>query len=431
MPDETSSSATSHVRARKSMHNGWSAWGARVIFACVAGFFAAGCGASQKTKSTTENIDDLPVTQVFEMDTVVIRASDIEDDDDIDLRNVFDEASAYFQAGDYARALRLYDRVYRAADELIWRKAALYNVGLCYENQAQWERAAQTFDRVIEAFPTTTEGRDAYFRLAEMLAQLGEFQRIVPLMTEVLLRPDLTEDRRIEGLVRKGTAYVELRKFAEAEKTLRTAIDFDERTRRKALDEGRRYERSRLATTGIAQAQYLIGRIYHEIFSEIRMVLPVERYKKDLADKDALFHQALKEYTAAVRTGNHYWAPQAGFQIGKLYEDYYFDILASEVPQHFTQEHRDIYFEELRKFLKPGLDSALQMYERALGMAYRMGSQDDVVEDLLQHLLSLESYAKTQAGWEEEHVAIFEGRHPHSPHPAQDMVFRHEVVGNK
>src|SRR5690625_7433333 len=95
---------------------------------------------------------------------------------------------------------------------------------------------------------------------------------------------------------------MELSKFAEAKKTLRTAIDFDERTRRKALDEGRRYERSRLATTGIAQAQYLIGRIYHEIFSEIRMVLPVELYKKDHADKDALFNLPLKELTAVLRT---------------------------------------------------------------------------------------------------------------------------------
>lgn len=384
-----------------------------------------GCGASQQTNARSETPDEQPVAQTFEMDPIVIRAS--AEDEEINLHNTFEEASAYFQAGDYPRARRLYQRVYNASDELIWRKAALYNIGLSYENEKNWERAAQLFDRTIDEFPTTTEGRDAYFRLAEMLAQLGEFQRIVPLMTEVLLRPDLNDDRRIEGLVRKGTAYVELRQFADAETVLSAAIDFDERSRKKALDEGRRYTRSKLASTGIAQAKYLLGRIYHEIFSEIRMVLPVERYKKDLADKDALFHQALKEYTAAVRTGNHYWAPQAGFQIGQLYEDYYFDILASEVPQHFTQEHRDIYFEELRKFLEPGLKSALQMYERALGMAYRMGSQDDVVEDLLTHLLDLENYAQTQRGWKEEHVAVFEGKHPHSPNPAQDMVFRGDI----
>lgn len=399
------------------------------IFIAVLCVAIVGCGGTQQAREQTESSDDASVTQVFEMDPIVIRAS--ADDEDIDLHNTFEEASAYFQAGDYARARRLYRRVYDASDELIWRKAALYNIGLAHENEGAWERAAQVFDQVIDAFPTTTEGRDAYFRLAEMLAQLGEFQRIVPLMTEVLLRPDLNDDRRIEGLVRKGTAYVELRQFADAEKVLSTAIDFDERSRKKALDEGRRYERGKLASTGVAQAKYLRGRIYHEIFSEIRMVLPVERYKRDLADKDALFHQALKEYTAAVRTGNHYWAPQAGFQIGQLYEDYYFDILASEVPQHFTQEHRDIYFEELRKFLEPGLKSALQMYERALGMAYRMGSQDDVVEDLLTHLLALENYAETQEGWEEEHIAVFEGRHPHSPHPAQDMVFRSDVAAKK
>lgn len=397
---------------------------------CV-GMLLAACGARQTTDDAALDSDGFQVAQVFEMDTIVIRASADDDEEepqpDIDLRNTFDEANAYFQAEDYVRAIRLYTRVFNASDELIWLKASLYNIGLSYENMGDWERAAYTFDELIDLFPTTDEGRDAYFRLGEALAHLGEFQRIVPLMVEVLKRPDLNDDRRIEGLVRQGTAQVELREFAAAETVLRNAIEFDERSRKRALEEGRRYERGRLANTGIAQAKYLIGRIYHEIFGEIRMVLPVERYKKDLADKDALFHQALKEYTAAVRTGNAYWAPQAGFQIGKLYEDYYFDILASEVPQTFTQEHRDIYFSELRKFLAPGLKSALQMYERALGMAYRMGSQDDVVEDLLEHVLALQEYQDDHEQWAAEHVAVFEGRHPHSPNPAREMVFRDEV----
>lgn len=396
-----------------------------VCFALLLG----ACGARQNNDDADAMHGD-EVVQVFEMDTIVIRASPDDDEylrPDINLRDTFDEASAYFQAEDYVRAIRLYERVLDAADEMIWQKAAMYNIGLSYEHMGDWERAAQTFNEVIDIFPTTDEGRDAYFRLGEALAHLGEFQRIVPLMVEALQRPDISDDRRIEGLVRKGTAEVELRQFAAAETTLRSAISFDENSRARALEEGRRYERGRLANTGIAQAKYLIGRIYHEIFSEIRMVLPVERYKKDLADKDALFHQALKEYTAAVRTGNAYWAPQAGFQIGKLYEDYYFDILASEVPKTFTQEHRDIYFTELRKFLAPGLKSALQMYERALGMAYRMGSQDDVVEDLLEHVLSLQAYEDDVERWAEEHVAVFEGRHPHSPNPAREMVFREDV----
>lgn len=404
----------------------------KLLFAALLiGLLLGGCAARQKSDDSDSTTDAIEVTQVFEMDTIVIRASPDDDEEDpppdINLRNTFDEAGAYFQAEDYVRAIRLYTRVLDASDELIWQKAAMYNIGLSYENMGYWERAARTFDELIDLFPTTDEGRDAYFRLGEALAHLGEFQRIVPLMVEVLQRPDLSDDRRIEGLVRQGTAQVELRQFATAETVLRNAIEFDERSRKRALEEGRRYERGRLASTGIAQSKYLIGRIYHEIFSEIRMVLPVERYKKDLADKDALFHQALKEYTAAVRTGNAYWAPQAGFQIGKLYEDYYFDILASEVPQRFTQEHRDIYFTELRKFLAPGLKSAVQMYERALGMAYRMGSQEDVVEDLLEHVLMLQEYETDEERWAEEHVAVFEGRHPHSPNPAREMVFRDEV----
>lgn len=407
----------------------------RLVLICIAVLFAgfsAACGARQAKPDAIDTALARGDVATIDMEPLVIRAHVGPDGDvqttSVDLRNLFDEATAYYQADDFVNAIRLYQVVLDATDEEIWSKAAMYNSGLAWEGLGAWEEAAQTFDDIIRFFPTSKEARDAHFRLGEALAWLGEFQRIPSLMTAALQRPDLTLDRRLEALVRSGTAYFELRKFSDAEAKLQQALLLDESSRAEDLREGRRVERGRVAVSAMAQANFLLGRVYHEIFLEVRMVLPVERYKKDLADKQRLYEQAIDWYTRAVRTGNNYWAPQAGFMIGKLYEDYYFDILASEVPATFTAEQHQIYFDAMREFLAPGLQRAIEMYEQALGMSYRMGSQDDVVDLLLDTVERLKRYREEKLGWEEEHQQIIAGTHPRSPRPASGMVFRHEVT---
>ena len=66
------------------------------------------------------------------------------------------------------------------------------------------------------------------------------------------------------------------------------------------------------------------------------------------------------------------------------------------------------------------------MYEQALGMSYRMGSQDPVIDRLLEAIARLQSYRDSQDGWEEEHLQVIAGAHAHSPRPARNLVFRNE-----
>lgn len=390
---------------------------------------ASACGAKQQPAAEAP-LRESDGIAVIEMEPMVIRAHVAADGTQriaaSALRDLFDEATAYYQAGDYVDAIRLYQIVLDATDEEIWSKAAMYNMGLSWESLGAWEEAAQTFDDIIAFFPTSAEARDAHFRLAEALAWLGEFQRVPPLMTSAMQRPDLDTDRRLEALVRSGTANFELRRFTAAERELGRALTLDEDDRSEAMHAVRAIRRGRVATRAVAQANFLLGRIYHEIFSEIRMLLPVERYKRDLADKQRLFEQALDWYTRAVRTGDVYWAPQAGFMMGKLYEDAYFDILASELPEHFTEEQHQIYFDAMREYLAETLDRSIRMYEQALGMSYRMGSQDPVIDRLLEAIARLQSYRDSQDGWEEEHLQVIAGAHAHSPRPARNLVFRNE-----
>lgn len=393
-----------------------------------------GCAAQRQQARLDRAIDAAIASgtaEHLEFDPIIIQSSVREDGTVVsattDLNALFEEATAYYRAKDYPNAVRLYDRVLEYTDDPLWIRPTMFNRGLSFEGAEDWEDAAADFAEVIRRWPTSRDARDAYFRLAEAYAWIGAFQDIPPLMRSALQRVDLNVDKRIEALVRSGTAYFEMRQFEAAERDFNAAIQLDEVDRQARLDEGRSSIRSNFANGALAQANFILGRIYHEIFSEIRMVLPVERYREDLADKDRLYHQAVEWYTRTVRTGDVDWTVQAGYMLGKINEDYYLDILASEVPSTFGEAELAHYWPAMRDYLAPGLRKASRMYELALGMAYRMGSTSPLIDEMIAAMARIERYLETQEGWEDEHKLIVEGRHPHSPDLLRGTVFRHEV----
>lgn len=407
---------------------------AGLVAILVASLLMQACGAQRQQARADRRIDAAIAAgdyEHIELDPVVIHSNVREDGTVVsattDLNSLFEEGTAYYRAKDYANAVRLYDMVLAYSDDPLWQRPAMFNRGLSLEGAGEWEDAAADFAEIIRRWPTSRDARDAYFRLAEAYAWIGTFQEIPPLMRAALQRVDLTVDRRIEALVRAGTAWFEMRRFEDAEREFTAAIELDVVDREARMNEGRSSIRSNTAGTALAQANFILGRIYHEIFSEIRMVLPVDRYREDLADKDRLYHQAVDWYTRAVRTGDLYWTVHAGYMLGKINEDYYYDILASEVPATFGDEELSHYWPAMREYLDPGMKKAARMYELALGMAYRLGSRDPIVEEMITAIARIERYLERKEGWEEEQRLVVEGRHGHSPDLLRGTVFRHEV----
>lgn len=402
--------------------------------ALVAAVGLSGCGARREFVRQERRIDAAIAAgnvEIMDFDPVVIQATVDEDGSVVttvtDLHAIFEEGVAYYRAQDYARAIDRYDRVLRYTDDPVWIRPALFNRGLAEEGRARWEDAASDYSEVIQRWPTSRDARDAYFRLAECYAWTGAFQEVPRLMRAALQRVDLDVDKRIEALVRTGTAYFEMRRYDEAQREFNAAIQLDEADRESRMAEGRSSIRGANASGALAQANYLLGRIYHEIFAEIRMVLPVERYREDLADKDRLYQQAVDWYTRAVRTGDPYWTVHAGYMLGKINEDYYYDILASEIPSNFGAAELSYYWPGIREFIEPGMRKALRMYEAALSMGYRMGSRDPIMDEMLSSIARIDRYLSTQEGWESEQREVLEGRHSHSPFIRPGMVFRNEV----
>lgn len=395
----------------------------------IAASLLAACGGAQLAGADTP----APVGAEYDFEPMVIAAQQGPDGEittvAADLPDLFGEAGDYLRNDDFGNALRLYELIIENFSDDEYLRATTYNSALALEGLERWDDAAERYRAVIEGWPTTDDARDAFFRLAECHAVLGEFEEIAPLMERVLLRLGLSVEDRIEGHLRWANAMLELRRFDDATEHYRAAIRIQDQARLAWNPEaGRGVDRPlEPGDPLIGHTWFALGRVYHELFSEIRLVLPEERLEADLVGKTQLFEQAQDAYLEAVRTGNPYWAPAAGYMVGQLFEDYYYDVLATEVPDDFSELEVEVYFEQLREFVQPAMERALAIYEHNLAMAYRLGSHNGWVDDTVSSLERVHHYLETREGWEDEHEAIVQRRHPHSAFHAEHMQFRDDL----
>lgn len=368
----------------------------------------------------------------YDFEALVIRASEGDDGayDSVvtDVPQLFDEANDYLRADDFENALRLYALVLDATSDPAYVRVTHYNQGLAYEGLLEFEAAAFEYATVINDWPASEDATFAHFRLAECFAMTGRYERVPELMERVLPRTGLSHVDILEAHLRWGYALLEMREFIGADQQLSRVIQLNERALLSWNPEDPDWTRRPLDRNDpiLAQAYFGRGRIYHELFREIRLVLPEERLTQDLIDKTQLFEQSQEAYLSAVRSGNRYWSPAAGFMVGQLFEDFYFDVLATEVPPEFNELELEVYFQELREFVQPAMERAMAVYENNLAMAYRLGADGVWVEDTLASIERVHTYLQDREGWESEHRLIIEHRHPRSASYADHMQFRNE-----
>ena len=399
----------------------------QLVALCAATTALAACGGAQ----TAVEQGGVEIVS-YEFDPLVFYSETDENGDvvdrEVDLRALFAEAGDYLSADDLENALRLYDIVLEHVADDEYERITLYNSALSLEGLGRYEEAGQRYARIIRGWASTTDAKDAHFRLAECYARLGQYDAVPALMERVLPMITLSVDERVEAHLRWGNALLEMRRFEEAAGQYRDALRTNEDALMRYNPEAGHPDDVPLDDGDplLAHSHFSLGRVYHELFSQVRLVLPEEQLTRDLVDKTQLFEQAQEAYLDAVRTGNPYWAPAAGFMVGQLFEDYYYDVLATEVPDDFNELEREVYFEELREFIEPAMERALAVYENNLAMSYRLGADNEWVDDTLASLERVHTYLRTQPEWEEEHRQVFEGTHPHSPFYVDHMQFRAE-----
>jgi len=320
---------------------------------------------------------------VIEMEPIVVEyvgdAGGEPKTESFDAAELFEAARGRFDGQRFGEAEAIYAKLLRYFPKSRFTRPALYNRGLCLEFLGRHGLAAQLFRRYAQLAESKKERRDGEFRYGFNLVKTGDHPTAIALYTRLLTEPDLGPADRAECRVRRATSLLRLRRYGEAERDLRQSFE----------DVKLAYDNVVLGNDLYAEGHFRRGELYQSLFHEVKLKLPVEKMRVDLADKARFFRQAQSSFLAALNVHHGYWATAAGLKLGELYEEFYRDILDAERPADFNEEERAFYFVELRKALRPLLEQSLTIYEKNITMSQRIGAENEWVNATEERLARL------------------------------------------
>jgi tetratricopeptide (TPR) repeat protein len=364
--------------------------GVRAIAAlgCLGGLIAAGCASSRHAGSggPREELTFEPI--LITGDPELEKLNDEE---------LFAAGSSAFAAQDYRQAERYFDRLTDYYPNSPHRRAALYNSGFAYEKQLKWEEAAARFASLADPARGTGDSLDAAFRLAETQYHLERYPTAIQILTAIADRPELALGQRIEALAQKGICELEAGQPESAEATLRRVLNIHQ-------SEG---EEGQADEYFPAQAQFFLGEIYRLRYEGVNLdpEKGIDTLSQDLEYKAQLLLSAQGHYLRAIRMGNPHWSTASGAQIGMLYENLYTQMVNSPAPKELTGEEADVYRQELRKKIRILVTKAINIYERTLEAAERMGTASVFVARTKDSLQKLKEILVADAPHENEEKA--------------------------
>ncbi len=281
--------------------------------------------------------------------------------DKLNDEELFAAATSFYAAEDYAQAARYFGRIGDFHQSSKHYRPALYNAGLALEKLKAWDDAWARFSVLADA-RGVGDALDAAFRLAE-----GDYppERYAD-------RGDLSSDKRIEARVQQGICELEGGNIEAAELTLRGVLSYWNSVPDKDL----------VDDYFPGQAQFFLGEIFRRHYEDVQLDgnKSTDKLTEDLEYKSELLLSSQGHYLRAIRIGNGYWATAAGNRIGGLYENMYDHMVHAPAPAHLSSEEQQVYRAELRKKIRVLISKAINVYERTLEAAERIGAASPFVQ---------------------------------------------------
>lgn len=345
-----------------------------------------------------------PAKQELQFDAVTVTA-DLELDK-LNDEELFAGGTSAFAANDFKQAARYFGRLVDFHPNSQHRRAALYNAGLAHQRLKEWEEAWHRFSELADPARGQGDALDASFRVAETQYHLERYDEAIQVLTTVADRDDLPVNRRIEARVQQGVCELEAGRTDAAEATLRKAISSYE-----ALA-----DKDEVDDYFPAQAHFFVGELYRLHYEDVKLdpAKGADKLAEDLNYKAELLLSAQGHYLRSIRVGNGYWATAAGSQIGALYEDLYARMVSSPAPSELNAEEAVVYRQELRKKIRVLLTKSINIYERTLETAERIGSQSAFVDRTRESLAKVKALLLADAEGEPAPAPPSSEQEPHT-----------------
>ena len=336
-------------------------------------FFVLACGATSQQQKES----------VVHMEPVIITGNSARPETE------FYTAKEMFDRGRLAKAFDKYEDCVRFFSVVIsdfmntrYGAPAIYNRGLCRERLQDFDGASVDYAQFVEIATDPIDRLDGQFRLLASLVS-GRRDTRALIIAEDLLTLDLPELDRAEVMVKKATILKRLTLTDSALSLLRAA--------------------SRMAkTAGViirdnsvyAEAENVLGQIYLSKMSQIKLVLPLEKMKFQLAEKLDAFRKSQLHFLNSISTHVKGISTNSGELLGRLYAGLYGDLLNAEAPSKLNKLERDVYLEALISKITPVLRNAIKVYEKSISLGHKLGERKAWFERLRLEKSRLESILK-------------------------------------
>jgi hypothetical protein len=330
----------------------------------------------------------------------------------LDPQVLYREAHAAFRDGDLEAAARKYGLIVEHFPTSRYGLVSRFNGGLALEKLARYAEAIPYFEALIAEVPGSKDAHDALFRLAVCQQALEQWDASMTTLDRIL-KPewtDLVPIDQAEAYSLRGLARYRKGDLALAERDFLAALD---------VHHQHMGELVYLGSGPVSRAQFQIGEIYLELFRSIQFRLPLERMAHDLEDKSNYFLKSQNAFLKVVRYHHPDYAVKAGYKLGALFEQYYNDMLAAEVPRDLEAYELQVYFEELKKQVRPLLEKAIDVYERNIQMGERIGQQDEWLRRTEASLGRLKELLKQEGVDEATRALKDNGEKAAPPEPAK------------
>jgi tetratricopeptide (TPR) repeat protein len=301
-----------------------------------------------------------------------------------DAAGLFREGGEAFEQAQYLRAVDRYQLLLAEFPDSSYAPVTRFNLGLALEQLDRHEEALTQYRHLIQQAPSSPDALDARFRSASCLNALRRHAEEAATLREILTITELGREDRLLAQIRLGDALLAAGQLDEAERVYLAVLS---RPEPKGLPAP-----LLLPVSLQAQAQFGKARVEHERFLLQPIRLPQEQMDRDIHDKASSFLRAQAAYLKTIHLKVGEYVAAAGLKVGTLYEDFYRDLLAAPVPPELDAEETEIYFEELRKVIRPLVEQAIHVYERNLTYSERFGLGNDWVDQTRARLERLRRF---------------------------------------
>lgn len=315
----------------------------------------------------------------------------------IDSQERFQAGVEAYRRGDYREAIGHFSVVLEHFPDTDFGARSRYNLGVCQRALEQWREAAQSFTDYLSCCSRDDADRlDALLFIMEAQENQELWEAVLKTGRAIRRLKDAVNDEvRLEMLVRSGHALLEMDELDRAETTLLTASNL--------------YIRSKGAHTpldpSLGAAAYLLrGGVAVKRFDRTRISDDSEEAAMaSMNAKSRHLLEAQQLLLQCIMEGQAFYAAAAGFETGRMYEDFYRDIVDKPLPAFASKDPEDalLYQCMLKEFVLGMVRKALVLYNEVLNLGQRTGLESVWIDRTRQRIEGLEAlYARDNAACE-------------------------------